>query len=629
MGRGNPRVLGFLVVLTIAGFSIIALNEAGGFPDISGTFDVQFPDFTVATLPTLPSLEFTSFPVDPATGQIIGNIVLGKPDRSGIVESVDGNCFEFESKSQGTNFPMSFGRSISPTKCYYGFASWDLSAIPDSFKYTRATFSINPQKFFPDVNAGAFVDCFWGLLWTPIDDTPTSQIIGKMSGVPTPSDPRNFILTEKQTGTGTGKTTWARLGGNCGSNGITSQGIQPNLDSRGFDFQPASALLTRALTTAGGDELTMFVAISSVGRQTTGCCWEQDQTWWEQSGAVHIRGTSQPIICGIGFHLVGFQCEPLNCTAGFVAGGAGGNECVPLVCPTGQQVNLMENKCEVITCAIGQQLVGNQCEQIICPLGENLIGSTCTPILCSVGEELIGNNCQRINCAIGTQLIGSSCQPIQCALGTELSGNNCVEIFCAVGQNLIGNDCVDISCPLGNELIGNDCKVIQCSTGTELVGNECKGITCPLGTNLEGNDCNKIFCATGTFLSGNTCEQITCDSGEILVGDICKPVECQIGERLVGSTCEQITCEIGSELIGNECTGINCLATEELQGNSCVKIPLNCPEGTTERENVCIQVVPTLMATGAPVSFLTLLGLSMFIIGISGIVVRSIRLKGF
>ena len=146
---------------------------------------------------------------------------------------------------------------------------------------------------------------------------------------------------------------------------------------------------------------------------------------------------------------------------------------------------------------------------------------------------------------------------------------------------------------------------------------------------LQGNNCNPINCQTGTILSGNTCEQIQCDTGTILVGDVCKPIECQIGERLVGNTCEVITCETGTELIGSECQAINCLATEDLVGNMCVPRPLDCPEGTVETNNACVQVVPTLQATGAPIPFFTLMGLSMFLIGITGIVVRSIRLRGF
>jgi hypothetical protein len=615
---GKRRTIPILAMGMLIGFGVILLSQT----EVGFQLNSSIGTFDIGTI-NLQALEFTSFPVDPATGQITGDIVLGKPDRSGIIESVDGTCNEFQSITQGTDYPLSFGRSVSPLKCYIGFASWDLSAIPDSFKYTRATFSINPQKFYPDVSVGTFVDCVIGLLWTPIDATPTSEIIGKTSGVPTPSDPRNFILA------GTGKTTWARIGGgtHCSANSPTSFSVQPNLDSRGRDFTPASALITRALTTAGGDELTMFIRINSVSSQTTGCCWEQDQTWWEQNGAVRLRGTSQPIICGIGFHLVGFQCEPLNCTSGFVAGGAGGNECVPLSCPTGQQVNFIENKCEVITCDVGFQLIGNSCEQIVCSVGSQLIGSICTPIQCNVGQELIGNTCRQIVCEVGNVLIGSSCQQIQCAIGTELIGNDCREIVCATGQFLNGNICQDIQCPIGTELLGNQCNVIQCNIGDELVGSTCQGITCPLGTLLSGNDCNAIICPTGTFLSANSCEQITCNVGENLIGNICKPIQCDLGQSLEGNMCQQIICESGTQLLGSECTPLNCLATEEIQGNQCVRVPLNCPSGTVERENVCVQFIPTLMATGFDLGSNALLIIGFLIFGIftTGFVTQRIR----
>ncbi|MCP6727007.1 MAG: hypothetical protein KJI69_03225, partial [Patescibacteria group bacterium] len=463
--KGNPTVRNFLIVAMILGFSVVVVGQ---LETIALDIDAQF-----FTLPfALPSFEFTSFPVDPLTGQITGDIILGKPDRSGIIESVDGTCNEFKSITQGTDYPMSLGRSTSPVlKCWIGFAEWDLSAIPDSFKYTRASAQINPQKFFPNISVGTNVECIIGFIWLSggIDSLPTSQLMRTMQGAGSPADPRNFILT------GSGSTTYARIPQLACTNTVDkSGGWQPNLDSRQRDFTPVSALTTRALTTTGGDSLTMFIRINPSVPLNTGCCWEQDQTWWEQEGAVRLRGTSQPIVCGIGFHLVGFTCEPLNCSAGFVAGGAGGNECVPLSCPSGQQVNLMENKCEFITCDVGFELIGSSCDRIICEIGSNLIGSTCTPILCSVGQELIGNTCRQIVCEIGSELIGSSCKEIQCAIGQTLVGNSCNEIICATGQFLNGNICQSIECPTGTILQGNDCNVIQCNIGSELVGSSCQ-----------------------------------------------------------------------------------------------------------------------------------------------------------
>jgi len=116
----------------------------------------------------LSTLEFAQFDVDPTTGQIIGSIILGKPDRQGIIQSAADDCNTFGSISQGTQLPMSFGITRTPTICYYGFAEWDISAIPDSFRYTRADITMKPQKFFPNISVGSNVACRLGLLFQPM-----------------------------------------------------------------------------------------------------------------------------------------------------------------------------------------------------------------------------------------------------------------------------------------------------------------------------------------------------------------------------------------------------------------------------------------------------------------------------
>ena len=68
-------------------------------------------------------------------------------------------------------------------------------------------------------------------------------------------------------------------------------------------------------------------------------------------------------------------------------------------------------------------------------------------------------------------------------------------------------------------------------------------------------------------------------------------------------------------------------STEEIQGNQCVRVPLNCPSGTVERENVCVQFIPTLMATGFDLGSNALLIIGFLIFGIftTGFVTQRIR----
>ena len=274
----------------------------------------------------------------------------------------------------------------------------------------------------------------------------------------------------------------------------------------------------------------------------------------------------------------------------------------------------------------GSFIINGFADAITCPEGEHQVGFKCQPLLCDEGFKVNGNICSQIICPIGENLIGSICTPIECNVGERLVGNLCEQIICAVGTTLIGSDCDPILCQEGFILSGNECTTIICPTGSELLEGACERIACPLGTFLQGNDCFQITCPTGNILIGNNCDQIICESGENLIGSICTPIQCQVGEQIIDGNCQLITCDSGEELIGSECLEIQCLSTEVLVGDTCFSQPLNCPAGTIEGKNVCIQQAPLqpLQVSDAPLNVLSILGLGVFLLSFGGFVVRGI-----
>jgi hypothetical protein len=516
--KANPAVRYFLLIGMFLGFMIIVISQ---LEDVSSLESIE-------SIRSLIGFEILSVDQDPITGEIRGNVVLGRPDTRGIAWT--GSAGSSSTCNLGTqgglvNWVVSFGSGTSSGGCTYGTAEWDLSELPDDLTITSMIFKLKTQKFFPFLTEPSSRDCKIGIIEQPLSTIADSNLVNKFFNP-------DFIL---------------RDGNWCSTSGEKSFIVdQTTIDA-----------FERALR--GDDKMTLSFTMSTLAKGT-GCCMELSDTFWATEGSWVINGFAEPIQCAVGEHQVGFKCELLVCDEGF-------------------EVN------------------GNICSMIQCPIGENLIGSICTPVQCQVGERLVGNLCETIICPVGTTLIGSDCEPIICQDGFTLSGN--------------------------------ECTVIVCPTGNELIGSTCQMIGCPVGTTLQGNDCNAIICPTGTFLDTNNCLPILCQTGEVLVGDICKPLECQIGETLVGSTCQQIICDTGSELIGSECTPINCLSTEELVGNTCEPKPLECPLGTSEQQNVCVQVLPQLQATSAPVNLLTITGIGIFLISFGGLVVRAIVRRQF
>jgi len=527
VAKTNPAVKWFLIFGMIIGFTIIVIGEVSAVSDFLGG--------------TLTGFEIISIDQDPITGEIRGNIVLGRPELSGVTWTGAPNTegfaksstcplrtTGFSSSQLQTNSPTSFGTGAFSGGCTAGFAEWNLSELPDDLTITSMVFKLKDQKWFGFLTEPSNRNCKIGIIEQPVLTITRSQLFQKFNAP-------DFILQDGDWCTTSGEKSF-----------IVSQTV---IDA-----------FNRAII--GDDLMTLSFSMSTLAKGT-GCCWEANESFWATEGSWVINGFSEPIQCAVGEHQVGFKCEPLICDEGF-------------------KVN------------------GNICSQIQCPLGQNLIGSICTPIECNVGQRLVGNFCENIICPVGNTLIGSTCEAIICEEGFTLSGNTCT--------------------------------VISCPMGTQLDGSSCNPISCPIGTTLEANDCNPIICQTGTFLDLNTCVQIECGINENLIGNICTPIECQVGQILVDGLCETIQCEIGNELIGSECLPINCLSTEQLVGNECQPKPLNCPIGTQEQNNVCVQFVPQLpafQAMQAPVNLLTVTGILIFVIAFGGFVVRAIVRRGF
>lgn len=514
----NRRTIPLLAIGMVAGLVITVIGATEFGIDISASFQT----FNILSVDT-----------DPVSGEITGNVILGKPTISGMTWtgapttegfSKGSTCplrtSTFSPLTKG--YPASFGTGSFSGGCSAGFAEWDLSDLPDTLQITSMVFKIKDQRWFPFLTEPSSRNCKIGILEQPIDTIAKSSLFQKMNAP-------DFILQDGD---------W------CSTSGEKSFIVnQVTIDA-----------FERALK--GDDKITLSFAMSTLAKGT-GCCWESDATFWGTQGSWIINGFADPISCPVGEQVVGFKCEPLQCDTGF-------------------EVN------------------GNICSQITCNVGEELVGSICKPVICEVGDRLVGSTCEQIICSSGTLLVGNECQ----------------QIICDTGLTLSGNDCIAIVCPSGNEL----------------TGSQCQSIICPTGTFLQGNDCNAISCPIGNFLEGNNCIAITCEAGENLIGNICKPIQCELGETLVGNFCETITCESGNELVGNECLPIVCLATEQLEGNNCNPIPLNCPNGTVEQNNTCVQVIPQLQAgfdLGS--NALTIAGLMTFAIFATGFVIQRVR----
>jgi len=253
-------------------------------------------------------------------------------------------------------------------------------------------------------------------------------------------------------------------------------------------------------------------------------------------------------------------------------------------------------------------------------------------IRCDAGFELQGFRCVGITCPDGqtVNLSDNMCEAIQCPLGQELQVNLCVPLQCGSGQTINNQTgfCEDIQCPSGQNFVGSACQDLICDIGFEISGNECTLKTCGVGSELIGDQCQAIQCNTpNTILIGSDCVQRTCTSNQLLIDGQCINIS-----DLSFETCSELIL-INNEILeitdcqtADPTTPIQCLAGFKAVGNTCVQEPQNCPEGTVAQENICVQVIPSLMIGGFPeLGILSIAGIAIFAGSFLGLVATVIR----
>ncbi len=238
----------------------------------------------------------------------------------------------------------------------------------------------------------------------------------------------------------------------------------------------------------------------------------------------------------------------------------------------------------------------------------------------------------------GSWVITGSSPPIDCGDGFEQIDFRCVPIVCIQGEAVNStNQCSPIVCGANEELMADVCVPLQCTSGQTFnnVTNMCENVSCPIGQFSNAtNQCQDLVCDTamGEIVSGNECVLLTCGTGTELVGANCQTISCPPNTVLSGSNCVEISCATDSALIDGECVvggtvgDVTCPAGFNQVGNSCAIAPESCPVGTIPAQNVCIQVLPSLMATGAPeLSLPTIVGIAIFAVSFIGLVAVVIR----
>ncbi len=468
-----------------------------------------------------PSLGFIDVPIDPATGGILGTIVLGAPDvipfeQAGTMIGVPfvtrlyPNSPCTSNLTDGDKFPRlapDFGRRLSGERnqldpvwwgsrdtgvtdtrdCAFAYAQFDIVDIPNDFVATSIAMKLEilETRGIRNTNNPS-QQCLITLQDFNIDTIADAGVIDKLY--------EGLVVASG---------TW------CNSKSV-----------RTFQFgQSAVDLVNDAISGGAFDQgvrsdklLFGFVPklFDNLGTGKNRLSTE----YWKTQGSLFLTGSSPPIQCNVGFTQVDFRCEPI-------------------ICIDGQQVNATTNECEQIICANDEELIGNICTPIICNVGESVVGGFCIPIQCGSSDHLVGSECIPLICDVGFEAKQNECVVKTCGIGLELNQDTCQPIVCPSNTILNGNDCIERSCPAGQISVNNECTstlefdvvnvfdqslcpaetvqvipvddsfdcmiersiILQCGSGTQQVGDSCLPIdlSCPEGSVPQQNVCVQVL----------------------------------------------------------------------------------------------------------------------------------------
>jgi len=534
-----------------------------------------------------PSLSILDIPIDPTTGGILGTIIFGAPDETGdrsgavLTPSGLGSCIQDIDPTLGRDLEWKFGRQligdpnvapiwhpIDGNNCAIGYMEWDLRDVPNDFTATSVRFQL--------------------------------ELIQKSS---LPQGGKCGIIVLDQTLDQIGEMNLGQRSIDIEFSGLGTS--IPNPLGSNFPNIPA-------LTIADPDD---FWFVGAGGGQTN-FGNTQSGEWCETLGIK--RWTVGRLIPDREFAGVGqgtfdpqFGVDAFN-----KALTDGQDRFTMIIVPTrGYGSGVF---------AVNYDYWKTQ--------GSLLVEGSSPPIRCDAGFELQGFRCVGITCPDGqtVNLSNNMCEPIECPLGQDLQVNLCVPLQCESGQTINNQTgfCENIQCPVGQSFVGSACQDLICDIGFEISGNECKLKTCGTGQELIGDQCQAIQCNTpNTILVGSDCVQRTCNSNELLVDGQCLNIT-----ELSFETCSELipfsdgVLEITDCQTADPTAPIICLAGFKAVGNTCVQLPQNCPEGTRAQENICVQVLPSLMVGGFPeLGILSIVGIAIFAGSFLGLVATVIR----